>query len=58
MVFAQMQKGELMSDLISRQMAIDAIWDGINMDIYTKEVKEILEELPSAQPEERKAPIS
>ena len=37
-----------MDDTISRQMAIDAIWDGINMDIYTKEVKEILEELPSA----------
>ena len=40
----------MMNDLISRQMAIDAIWDGINMDIYTKEVKEILEELPTAEP--------
>lgn len=40
-----------MDDTISRQMAIDAIWDGINMDIYTKEVKEILEELPTAQSE-------
>lgn len=39
------------NDTINRQAAIDAIWDGINMDIYTKEVKEILEELPSAQPE-------
>ena len=54
MVFARMQKGETMDDLISRQAAIDAIWDGINMDIYTREVKEILEELPSA----RKAPTS
>lgn len=39
-----------MDDLISRQAAIDAIWDGINMDIYTREVKEILEELPTAEP--------
>lgn len=38
-------------DLISRQVAIDAIWDGINMDIYTREVKEILEALPSAEPD-------
>lgn len=46
-----------MDDTISRQMAINAIWNGINMDIYTKEVKEILEELPSVQ-SERKAPTS
>jgi hypothetical protein len=39
-----------MDDLIDRQAAIDAIWDGTNYDIYTREVKEILEELPSAQP--------
>lgn len=39
------------SDFIRRQDAIDAIWDGINYDIYTREVKEILEELPSAQPD-------
>ena len=38
-------------DLISRQDAIDAIWDGINMDIYTREVKETLEELPSVKQE-------
>lgn len=38
-----------MDDLISRQAAIDAIWDGINMDIYTREVKEILEQLPTAE---------
>ena len=37
-------------DLISRKAAIDAIWDGTNMDIYTREVKEILEGLPSAPP--------
>lgn len=36
-------------DLISREAAIEAIWDGINMDIYTREAKEILEELPSAE---------
>lgn len=40
-----------MSDLIDRQAAIDAIWDGTNYDIYTREVKEILEELPFTQPE-------
>lgn len=39
-----------MDDLISRQAAIEAIWDGTNMDIYTREVKEILEELPTAEP--------
>lgn len=37
-----------MSDYISRQAAIDSIWDGTNYDIYTKEAKEHLEELPSA----------
>lgn len=39
-----------MDDLISRQAAIDAVWDGTNMDIYTREVKEILEELPTVEP--------
>lgn len=39
-----------MDDLISRQAAIDAVWDGINMDIYTREVKEILENLPTVEP--------
>ena len=38
-------------DLISRQDAIDAIWDGTNMDIYTREVKETLEELPPVNPQ-------
>ena len=38
-------------DAISRQAAIDAIWDGVNMDIYTREVKECLEELPSVSTE-------
>jgi hypothetical protein len=37
-------------DLISRKAAIDAIWDGTNMDIYTREVKECLEALPSVTP--------
>lgn len=37
-----------MDDLISRKDAIDAIWDGTNYDIYTREVKEHLEQLPSA----------
>lgn len=40
-----------MDDLISRKAAIDAIWDGVNMDIYTREVKEILEALPSVTPQ-------
>ena len=42
-----------MSDLIDRQAAIDAITeidDGINMDIYTNEVRELLREVPSVQP--------
>ena len=34
------------NDCISRQAAINAIWDGTNMDIYTREVKECLEALP------------
>lgn len=38
-------------DAISRQAAIDAIWDGVNMDIYTREVKECLEKLPSVSTE-------
>ena len=38
-------------DVISRQDAIDAIWDGTNMDIYTREVKETLEDLPSVEQE-------
>lgn len=40
-------------DTISRQAAIDAIWDGINMDIYTREVKECLEALPSVTPQQK-----
>lgn len=42
-----------MADLIERQAAIDAVWDGTNYDIYTREVKECLEQLPSAQPERK-----
>lgn len=41
------------TDAISRQAAIDAIWDGVNMDIYTREVKECLEALPSVTPAEK-----
>jgi len=41
------------TDVISRQAAIDAIWDGINMDIYTREVKECLEALPSVTPQQK-----
>ena len=41
---------ELCEDAISRQVAIKAIWDGTNMDIYTSEVKEILEGLSPVQP--------
>lgn len=44
-----------MNDLISRQAAIEAIWDGINYDIYTREVKEILEQLPTVDPVVRRA---
>lgn len=43
-----------MDDLISRQAAIDAITEidgGLKMDIFTSEVKELLRELPSAEPE-------
>ena len=40
-------------DAISRQAAIDAIWDGVNMDIYTREVKECLEKLPSVSVAEK-----
>ena len=35
-IFVVEQKGKAMDDLISRAEAINAIWDGINMDIYTK----------------------
>ena len=38
-------------DAISRKAAIDAIWDGVNMDIYTREVKECLETLPPVTPQ-------
>ena len=36
-------------DCISRKKAIEALWDGTNMDIFTREVKETLESLPSIQ---------
>ena len=40
-------------DAISRHAAIDAIWDGVNMDIFTREVKECLEALPPVTPVEK-----
>lgn len=40
-------------DAISRKAAIDAIWNGINMDIYTREVKEVLEALPPVTPQQK-----
>ena len=46
-----------MNDSISRQAAIDAINeidDGCNMDIYTGEVKELLRDLPSAEPSSKR----
>ena len=42
-----------MDEFISRQAVLDAITEideGINMDIYTNEVREIIKELPSIQP--------
>ena len=45
-------KQEPCVDAISRQDAINAIWDGVNMDIYTREVKETLEALPSVTAKE------
>ena len=50
MVLEELEQ-EPCDDAISRQDAIDAIWDGTNMDIYTREVKETLEELPSVEQE-------
>lgn len=41
---------ESCEDAISRQVAINSIWDGTNMDIYTSEVKESLEALPPVTP--------
>ena len=54
---ALMQKGEPMSDLISRQAAIDATWfepsytDPLNV---LTEVRDRLKALPSAQPEPKR----
>lgn len=42
-----------MDDLISRQLVLDAITaldEGDNIDISTNEVRELLRELPSAEP--------
>ena len=56
--FAEMQKGEPMSDLIERQAAIDAFEKELSAKYNRRElaigfvgVKSILEKLPSAQPE-------
>lgn len=47
------RKGKSMSDLISRQLVLDAITaidECENIDISTNEVRELLRELPSAEP--------
>lgn len=51
--YGKLLKQQPYEDAISRQAAIDAIWDGINMDIYTREVKECLEALPSVTPQQK-----
>lgn len=58
MIFAVGQKGELMSDLIDRQAAIDAL-DRMRIEYLQKgrdvlimwECEDVLRQLPSAQPE-------
>ena len=69
-IFAVGQKGEPMSDLISRQAAIDAFlteltkrerknllhtWSTVEVKYF---VVDMLEKLPSAQPEQRWIPVS
>ena len=42
-----------MDEFISKRAVLDAITEideGVNMDIYTNEVREIIEDLPSIQP--------
>ena len=46
-----MQKGEQMDDLISRQAAIEKISETIWDTAVANDVKTILKELPSAQPD-------
>lgn len=50
MGFAIWQKGEPMSDLISRQAAIDAFYKYPNVKWTTLDVLEYINDLPSAQP--------
>ena len=51
-VFAVWEKGEKMSDLISRQAAIDAVKAREWLTQDGKEIlEEVIEQLPSAQPE-------
>ena len=47
----QVLEQEPCEDAISRQAAINSIWNGTNMDVYTREVKESLEELPPVTPQ-------
>ena len=59
--FAQAQKGKMMSDLISRQAAIDAIEPILKSILQGNSFKAInvmdkIRELPSAQPEQRWIP--
>ena len=65
MIFAVGQKGELMSDLIDRQAAIDAL-DRMRIEYLQKgrdvlimwECEDVLRQLPSAQPEQQWIPCS
>lgn len=56
--FAQAQKGKMMSDLISRQAAIDALDSigSLDTDADREYARGIFNALPSAQPE-RKKPV-
>ena len=59
--FAIMQKGDMMDDLISRQAAIDAINSHFGFSIeeeYGSAVQEVINGLPSAQPEQRWIPVT
>ena len=46
------QKGEPMSDLISRQAAIDAIEKNAYRHTYLEQIIDIVSALPSAQPKQ------
>lgn len=52
------QKGKMMNDLISRQAAIDAIERKAYRHTYIEQIVNIINGLPSAQPEQRWIPCS